>query len=285
MTRYYSPTGKNRYDVPNFTNKKGTRPLIFLFYHFIDEASLSYIIMFIKKTILTVVAFVITNANPNAAAAARGIRAESSDSRDDSSASIINSNGNEIYSMVEHDFMADVVQFTLSPSPTHDSMMHGSCVYAKDESDLMYFINSSKDGQVLLCPGKVTFRNEIVLTKSITIECAGPKASCIFDGKENNRHIFSETDRLTFVLVGLSFLNGFADDASMSGPQINRANGAAGGSLNLAGERSTVIIDSCLFYNNLVRSSNFFAVSIIMNSHVKLCLCACPIIYSLFFSL
>lgn len=97
--------------------------------------------MFIKKTILAVVAVVVTNVNPTIAT--RGIRraeSESLESRDTSTSIIDN---NEIYSLIdEQSFMDDVAQFTLSPSPTHNSKL-GSCVYAKDDDKLRVIIGNA----------------------------------------------------------------------------------------------------------------------------------------------
>ena len=98
--------------------------------------------MFIKKTILAVVAGVVTNVNP--AIATRGMRhaeSESLESRDTSTTSIIDND--EIYSLIgEQSFMDDVAQFTLSPSPTHNSKL-GSCVYAKDDDKLRVIIGNA----------------------------------------------------------------------------------------------------------------------------------------------
>ena len=91
---------------------------------------------------------------------------------------------------VEADYLDDVVSFTQSSSPTHDSM-HGSCVKAKDNLELSVYISSSPDGQVSLCPGIVNFYDEIVLDESIvfldesiTLSCAGPR------GKDGSHEAF-----------------------------------------------------------------------------------------------
>ena len=142
-----------------------------------------------------------------------------------------------------------------SSAPTHDSM-HG-CVQAKDDMDLRILIaNASEGNTILLCPGKVTFSNEIELTKSITISCAGPTGSCIFDGNEATRHFASILiDGKTFAFIDLTFINGLANDNSVGG-------GAEGGSLLLA-FGSTTILTGCVFYNNRATFSSGNAVSII----------------------
>ena len=76
--------------------------------------------------------------------------------------------------------------------------------------------------EIYLCPGKVSFSDEIVLptSKSITIACAGPKGSCIFDGNAVTRHFRSDTSGLTFNFVALIFINGLAgDDSPPFGPE------------------------------------------------------------------
>ena len=159
----------------------------------------------------------------------------------------------ELSSLIEADYHDDVLSFTQSLSPIHDSM-HGSCVKANDDTELGMYINSSPDGQVRLCPGIVNFYDEIELTTSITLSCAGPKGSCILDGNEATRHFFSNSADLTFTFIGLVLINGLAKDSSTSGP--------FGGSVFLV-SGSTIIIDGSLFYNNRATSSIGFPVSII----------------------
>ena len=190
-----------------------------------------------------------------------------------------------ILSMIDPDDKKDVTLFLKSSSPTdHNGNGNGNslnlngCANANNNTDLASIIDSASDGDtVLLCPGKVTFNDEIVLTKSITIECAGTKGSCIFDGNENNRHFFSETSSITLVFIALVFINGFADDASSTASQCG---GAEGGSVFFLGGSTSIFIDS-LFYNNLATSSNDFAVSIIYEcTHVKgLLYCYCQYFY------
>ena len=158
----------------------------------------------------------------------------------------------ELLSRIKADYHDDVLSFTQSSSPTHDSI-HGSCVHANDDTELGMYINSSPDGQVRLCPGTIHFHNEIVLDDSITLSCAGPKGSCILDGNEETRHFVSETAGLTLVFIDLTLINGLAKDSSTFGP--------LGGSVALFG--STIIIEGSLFFNNRAISSTGFVVSII----------------------
>ena len=159
----------------------------------------------------------------------------------------------ELLSRIKADYHDDVLSFTQSSSPTHDSI-HGSCVHANDDTELGMYINSSPDGQVRLCPGIVNFSDEIVLTTSITLSCAGPKGSCILDGKEATRHFVSVTGGVTFTFIGLVLINGLADDDSSLAPY--------GGSVLFA--FSTYIFNDCFFHNNRATSSSFDAVSTII---------------------
>ena len=190
--------------------------------------------------------------NPTNAAPTRGMRAESSlESMAD--ISIIK---DEISSRIEASFLDDVLSFTQSSSPTHDSV-HGSCVEAKDNVDLGIYINSSQDGQVRLCPGTIHFYDEIELTKSIAISCAGSKGSCVLDGNEATRHFRSNTFDITLSFIGLTLINGVADDGSTVKPQ--------GGSVNLS--QSINIFKHCVFYNNHARSTMDNAVSIVSRKY------------------
>ena len=199
---------------------------------------------------VAVVATIVKPTNADASPT-RGMRAESFlESMANNTTSIIK---DELLSRIKADYHDDVLSFTQSSSPTHDSIQ-GSCVHANDDTELGMYINSSPDGQVRLCPGIVDFYDEIVLTTSITLSCAGPKGSCILDGNEATRHFFSNTADLTFTFIGLVLINGLAKDSSTFGP--------LGGSVALFG--STIIIDGSLFYNNRATSSSTFnAVSII----------------------
>ena len=203
--------------------------------------------MTLFSTILTVVAVVATIVKPTNADASptRGMRAESFlESMVNNTTSIIE---DEISSLIEADYHDDVLSFTQSLSPTHDSM-HGSCVHANDDEELGMYINSSPDGQVRLCHGTIHFHNEIVLDDSITLSCAGPTGTCILDGNEATRHFFSNSADLTFTFIGLVLINGFSS-------------AGVGGSLLFFG--STIIIQGSLFYNNRATSSSENAVSII----------------------
>ena len=122
--------------------------------------------MFIKKTILAVVAVVVTNVNPTIATRGiRGAESESLESRDTSTSIIDN---NEIYSLIdEQSFMDDVAQFTLSPSPTHDSKLGsrlGSCVHAKDDDKLRVIIGNAKmmETKFTSAPGKLVSFNSVM---------------------------------------------------------------------------------------------------------------------------
>ena len=161
----------------------------------------------------------------------------------------------ELSPLIEDTYLDDVLSFTQSLSPTHDSME--GCVKAKDDLELSVYISNAQnigDGQVRLCPGTIHFRNEIVLTTSITLSCAGPKGSCILDGKEATRHFVSVTDGVTFTFLGLVLINGFADNGSSLAP--------SGGSVLFV--FSTSIFSDCFFYNNRAISSTApGAVSII----------------------
>ena len=157
---------------------------------------------------------------------------------------------------IEADYLDDVVSFTQSSSPTHDIM--DGCVHAEDDTDLSMRINESSNGdEIRLCPGTIHFTNEIVLEKSITINCAGTKGSCILDGNEATRHFLSDTAGLTFTFIDLVLINGFVDD--------DTEGSLSGGSLFFLGSGSTIIIDGSLFYNNRAISStgSSSAVSII----------------------
>ena len=179
----------------------------------------------------------------------RGMRAESFESMVNNTTSIIE---DELSSLIEADYLDDVVSFKQSLSPTHDSI-HG-CVKAKDNVDLGIYISNAQDGQVHLCPGTIHFYNEIELDESLTLSCAGLRGSCILDGHGETRHFFSNTAGLTFSFLDLVFVNGLADDDSVK---------RAGGSLFFVGSGSTIIIDGSLFYNNRATSSSVNAVSII----------------------
>ena len=194
--------------------------------------------------------------NPTYAASTRGRRAGSSEieSRD---VPAVDNIKDEIFSLIgDASSLEEIAKFIAKPSaPTHDSM-HGSCVEANDDMELRVRINNANDGDtILLCPGKVTFNNEIELTKSITISCAGPMGmgACILNGNESTRHFFSDVGGKTFAFIDLTFINGLADDGSNDG--------SGGGSLRLFG--STNILTGCVFKNNRATSSSGNFVSII----------------------
>ena len=202
--------------------------------------------MTVFSTILNLVAIVATIVNPTNADPTRGMRAESLESMAD--ISIIK---DEISSRIEASFLDDVLSFTQSLSPTHNSV-HGSCVEAKNDTELKNLINSSQDGQVRLCPGTIHFYAQIEFGKSIAISCSVP-GSCILDGNEATRHFVSQTSDITLSFIGLTLINGLADDGSSVDPQ--------GGSVNLSA--SINIFKHCVFYNNHARSETDNAVSII----------------------
>ena len=100
--------------------------------------------MTLFSTILTVVAVVATIVKPTNADASptRGMRAESFlESMVNNTTSIIE---DEISSLIEDTYLDDVLSFTQSSSPTHDSI-HGSCVHANDDTELGMYINSVSD--------------------------------------------------------------------------------------------------------------------------------------------
>ena len=107
----------------------------------------------------------------------------------DDAKSLIGETYDSLYSMIDDDVLDDVVLFTQSSSPTHDSIQ-GSCVHANDDTELRMYINSSPYGQVRLCPGIVDFYNEIVLSKSITLSCAGPRGRAFLMDIMERRGIF-----------------------------------------------------------------------------------------------
>ena len=188
-----------------------------------------------------------------------GMRAQSSNSGQGNAASIL--------SMIAPEDKKDVVKFLKQSSPPNlGSMLE--CVKANNDTELSTLISESDDGdEIRLCPGIVDFHNEIVLTKSVTIICAGegPNGACILDGNEDTRHFRGNTNAVglgfglgfgkTLVFIGITFINGFVDDdpTNFSGP--------FGGSLNLFA--STIILTGCLFYNNRATFSSGSAVSII----------------------
>ena len=199
---------------------------------------------------VAVVATIVKPTNADASPT-RGLRAESFlESMANNTTSIIK---DELLSRIKADYHDDVLSFTQSSSPTHDSIQ-GSCVHANDDTELGMHINSSPDGQVRLCPGIVDFDDEIVLTTSITLSCAGPKGSCILDGKEATRHFFSFEKGVTYTFIGLVLINGLADDDSSLVPY--------GGSVLFI--FSTYIFNDCFFYNNRATSSSFDVVSTII---------------------
>ena len=131
------------------------------------------------------------------------------------------------------------------------------CIKANNDTELSTLISESDDGdEIRLCPGIVDFHNEIELTKSVTIICAGegPNGACILDGNEATRHFVSNFGGKTFAFIVIVFINGFANESSGIG-------GPFGGSLNLFG--STIILTGCVFKNNRATSSSGNIVSII----------------------
>ena len=196
------------------------------------------------------VAALAANLNPTHAAAPLSLnrRAESSNSGDDASAESLGSGDDapSVISMIKPiDDKKAVVAFLKSLSHTDQD----GCVKANNNTDLATLINESVDGdEIRLCPGIVDFSSQIELSmsKSITIICAGPKGSCIFDGHEDTRHFVVTGSGFTLAFVGLVFINALAD--------ISTFGRDFGGSLNLSG--ITSILNDCVFYNNRVVSAS-----------------------------
>ena len=192
--------------------------------------------MLFKKVAFLAVAALAANLNPTHAAAPPSLnrRVESSNSGDDASAESLGSGDDapSVISMIKPiDDKKAVVAFLKSLSHTNHDSMDG-CVKANNNTDLAILINESVDGdEIHLCPGIVSFSNQIQLSlsKSITISCAGPKAAlCIFDGNEDTRHFFiTGSGGFTLAFVGLVFIDGLADDSTI-GP-------GNGGSVFLSG--------------------------------------------------
>jgi len=194
------------------------------------------------------------NANPTNAGALRHLSEDSLDSRDaeaevslhqktdlntfvpDEADNSIGTTYDSIISMIKPDFHGAV---------TPNSVSIFGCARSDDNDELERLIDAAgPGGEVRLCPGKVEFNNEIKLTKSITIACAGPKFSCIFDGNGVTRHLYSASSS-AYAFSGIAFINGFSDGVNDDG---------FGGSVNFDGDESS-LFDRCLFYNNRVKGS------------------------------
>ena len=217
------------------------------------------------------------NANPTNAGALRHLSKDSSDSRGaEAEVSIqsktdfdsfapneaknsIGTTYDSIISMIKPDFVGAV---------TPNSVSIFGCARADDNDELESIITAAEPGgEVRLCPGKVEFNNEIELTKSITITCAGPKFSCIFDGNGLTRHFISESDS-DLAFSGIAFING----QTLSG---------AGGSVKLTSisiYQNTILFDCCLFFDNRAYGSASYGVSRIRIAavHVLYICCAHP---------
>ena len=148
--------------------------------------------------------------------------------------------------------------------PSNSISILGLCVRAKDNAELQSLIAAAgESGEIRLCPGIVNFNEEITLTYSITIACAGPKFSCIFDGNGAKRHLSSaSTSSSAYAFSGIAFINGFSDDGY-------------GGSVNVSGVFEvgvSSLFDRCLFYNNRAFSSSSYVLYLlyISNSHYHL---------------
>jgi len=210
--------------------------------------------MFIIKkklsSLIATAAFVVTNNNTANAAALRRVTENSAESRDVEAEVSINSKNdidrsvpNEsietaldgIISMIEPDVLDEVI-------PNSASIL--GCVRANNNAELESLITAAGEGgEVRLCPGIVDFNEQIMLTDSITIACAGPKYSCIFDGKGVTRHLSNTFDSSSaYAFSGIAFINGFWDESQMGF--------GAAGSVNFA--RGSSLFDRCLFYNNRV---------------------------------
>jgi len=198
--------------------------------------------MLLKKplsTVLAVAGLVCMHANPTNAAALRHMIEESSTGDD-----------------TTNDVLDNVI--SLMESSSSMSFSPKDCDHVTTSDELRTLISSNAGGEVRLCPGKVDFSSEIMLSccpLNRIISCAGPDGSCILDGNGITRHFFSNNGPgASYTFSGLSFVNGFANDIS--------PNGQNGGSIRFS-QGPTSIFNRCLFYNNRANSSSDFVVSII----------------------
>ena len=218
--------------------------------------------MFITKnsiaSLIAAAGFAVTNINTVNAAALRHVPEDRSDSRDAGKEVSISSNNDINRSVPDESTNGTTYEGIISmikPAtlgevfPNSFSIL--GCVRAKDNVELQSLIDAADTGgEVRLCPGIVEFNDVIYLTASITITCAGPKYSCIFDGKGVTWHLVSESSS-AYAFSGIAFVNGLSYGSG----------DGYGGSVYFYGPTS--LFDRCLFYNNGVFSSSSFAVSII----------------------
>lgn len=207
----------------------------------------------LSTVLAAAVAFVL---NPTNAAALRHMIEESSESRDDITR-LIGATYDSLYSTIDSDSdNSDVLDnfISLMESLSPMSSQKG-CDHVKTSSELSALITSNAGGEVNLCSGIVDFTTEIALPASnnIVISCAGPDGSCIFDGNGNTRHFFSSSNGVNYTFIGITFINGFADNN-------NNNNGPFGGSVRFS-QGPYSIFTRCLFYNNHATSSTDFVVS------------------------
>mmetsp|Transcript_5010 Transcript_5010/g.12565 ORF Transcript_5010/g.12565 Transcript_5010/m.12565 type:complete len:375 (+) Transcript_5010:231-1355(+) len=218
-----------------------------------------FIIMKSLSSLIATAAFVVTNNKTANAGALPHLSEDSLDSRDaeaelsvhqktdlntfvpDEANNSIGTTYDSIISMIKPNILDEVL-------PNSASML--GCVRAKDSEELYRLIVAADPGgEVRLCPGIVEFNEEIVLTDSITIACAGPKYSCMFDGNGVTRHLVSESSS-AYAFSGIAFINGFS---GLSG---------IGGSVqfgDIGTNAPTSLFDRCLFDGNRAISSSSFA--------------------------
>eukprot|EP00578_Thalassiosira_sp_NH16_P024811 CAMPEP_0181099396 /NCGR_PEP_ID=MMETSP1071-20121207/12638_1 /TAXON_ID=35127 /ORGANISM="Thalassiosira sp., Strain NH16" /LENGTH=372 /DNA_ID=CAMNT_0023182057 /DNA_START=232 /DNA_END=1350 /DNA_ORIENTATION=+ len=213
-----------------------------------------FIIMKSLSSLIATAAFVVTNNKTANAGALPHLSEDSLDSRDaeaelsvhqktdlntfvpDEANNSIGTTYDSIISMIKPNILDEVL-------PNSASML--GCVRAKDSEELYRLIVAADPGgEVRLCPGKVEFNSPIELTKSITIACAGPKFSCIFDGNGANNHLYNSISGLAYAFSGIAFINGFSGEGSCG----------YGGSVWFGASVSS-LFDRCLFYNNRAKFS------------------------------
>eukprot|EP00578_Thalassiosira_sp_NH16_P026910 CAMPEP_0181100890 /NCGR_PEP_ID=MMETSP1071-20121207/13447_1 /TAXON_ID=35127 /ORGANISM="Thalassiosira sp., Strain NH16" /LENGTH=370 /DNA_ID=CAMNT_0023183675 /DNA_START=233 /DNA_END=1345 /DNA_ORIENTATION=- len=215
--------------------------------------------MFITKnsiaSLIATAGFAITNINTANAAALRQVAEDLSDSRDAGKEVSISSNNDINRSVPDESTSGTTYEGIISMIKPEGEVFPNSvsilgCVRAKDNAELeSLIVAAGEGGEVRLCPGIVEFNEEIVLTDSITIACAGPKYSCMFDGNGVTRHLVSESSS-AYAFSGIAFINGFS---GLSG---------IGGSVqfgDIGTNAPTSLFDRCLFDGNRAISSSSFA--------------------------
>ena len=232
--------------------------------------------MFITKnsiaSLIAAAGFAVTNINTVNAAALRHVPEDRSDSRDAGKEVSISSNNDINRSVPDESTNGTTYEGIISmikPAtlgevfPNSFSIL--GCVRAKDNVELQSLIDAADTGgEVRLCPGIVEFNDVIYLTASITITCAGPKYSCIFDGKGVTWHLVSESSS-AYAFSGIAFVNGLSYGSG----------DGYGGSVYFYGPTSTSLFDRCLFYNNGVFSSGAAAVIAPAVSSIRIAVHAC----------